>query len=210
MNILGVTCETSILMYLVLVNFQCCIYSLAYHFNFLSFFWMMVVSCLCSDKNMKILSFYVQNFWLMILTVWSNRPHVPKTLSGNYEVKTIFIIIQRHAYFFHCVEIYTAGIKARQATQLVSYTNQGGTTSSHCILNYFTRGLKTFLKSITFKCQLLRPPHLMFCVSQWKVSTKFCVVCLSAIVSQGKVLVQLFELQDEQDFFFVEYFYLKE
>lgn len=72
-------------------------------------------------------------------SVVKQTPHVPKTLSGIHEVKAIFHNNTETCLLFHCVEIYTAGIKARQATQLVSYTNQGGTTSSHCILNYFTR-----------------------------------------------------------------------
>ena len=136
----------------------------------------------------------------------------PRLFQAIHEVRTILIMKQRHTYFFHCVELCTAGIKARQAKWLVSYTNQGsGITSGHCIPYYFTRGLKTLLKNINFlnvSCYILI--YLMFCVSQWKVNTKYCVVCLSATVSQGKVLVQFFELQDEQEFFFVEYFYLKE
>lgn len=84
MNILGVTCETSILMYLVLVNFQCCIYSLAYHFNFLSFFWMMVVSCLCSDKKYENIEFLCTKFLADDShSVVKQTPHVPKTLSEN-------------------------------------------------------------------------------------------------------------------------------
>lgn len=171
---------------------------------------MMVVSCLCSDKDVN---FCVQNFWLMILKAWSNRPlNGPKTLSGNPWGQSHFNNKTETYLLFPLCEICTAGIKARHAKWLVFYTNQGsGTTSGHCIPYYFTRGLKTLLKNINFlnvNCYILI--YLMFHVSQWKVNTKYCVVCPSATVSQGKVLVQFFELQDEQEFFFVEYFYLKE
>lgn len=74
-------------------------------------------------KNMKILILCMQNFWLMILTIGQTDPSMCQDSSGNPWVKTIFIIIQSFILLFHCVEIYTAGIKARQA-QLVSYTNQ--------------------------------------------------------------------------------------
>lgn len=87
--------------------------------------------------------------------MWSSDPRVSSRdfFQSVCEVKTVFIIVVRHYFLFHCVCIYTRGLKAKvgKTTSTVVNIKRGATkcTSTHCICHCHTPAVKDKTKGIS-------------------------------------------------------------